>query len=175
MIDWNTIKYNDLKSIHFDSIDPENSVNRSGASYERVSVSYRATPGEIPKLGHDDEANIRELRKKILKYMNKKFENNTNVFLKASNECGMTESQIRKVISGERRPTIEFISFMSVGMQLSIEEAIELFDFIGHTPFHKNNLFDSITFIALRDRDSIHVYLDQLREAGIKLHALGRK
>ncbi len=174
MIDWNSIKYDDLKSMHFDSIDPEDSVSRR-ASYERVSVSYRATPEKLAGWAHDEEANIRELRKNILKYMNKKFENNSNVFLKASNECGMTESQIRKVINGERRPTIEFISFMCVGMQLSIEETTELFDLIGHTPFHKNNIFDSITFIALRDRDSIHVYLDQLREAGIKLHALGRK
>ena len=170
MINWNKIKYEDLKSMHFDSIDPEDSGIKSGSLYENVGA-FRATPGQIGEIVDSEKQNILDLRKKILNYMHEKIKNAANIYEKASTDCALSESLIRKVINGQRKPTIEFVSFVSVGLGLTIEQATELFDLIGHTPFNKNNLFDSITYIALRDRDDIYVYIEQLKDAGIKTHA----
>lgn len=170
MIDWNLATYNDLKSIHFESIDPEDSNFNSGFSHKNVGA-FRATQGQLKVLKDTGDQNTLQLRKKIQEYMHIKIKDTTNIFAKMQTMCAISDSLIRKVINGQRKPTIEFISFVSVGLGLTIEESTELFDLIGHTPFNKNNLFDSITYIALRDRDDIHIYDKQLKEAGIKTHA----
>lgn len=171
MIDWSKITYDDLKLMKFESVDPEDAGLNRG-SFHEITVAFRATPGQINGLVETEEQNLLQLRSKILKYLRAKNQDEANIYQKASSDCAITESQIRKVINGQRKPTIEFISLISVGLGLTIDQATELFDLIGHTPFNKNNLFDSITYIALRDRDSIYTYIQQLKEAGIKLHSL---
>lgn len=171
MIDWSIITYDDLKSMKFESVDPEEACIKKSFSRENVGA-FRATPGQLEVLRNTEEQNLLELRKMIHKYLRDKNIDEANIYQKASSDCAITESQIRKVINGQRKPTIEFISLISVGLGLTIDQATELFDLIGHTPFNKNNLFDSITYIALRDRDSIYTYIQQLKEAGIKLHSL---
>ena len=170
MINWNIITYDDLKSMHFDSIDPEDSGIKRSSSYENAGA-FRATPGQLKVLVDTEDQNILKLRRMIQDYMHEMIKDADNIYLVASLRCAKSESLIRKVINGQRKPTIEFVSFVSVGLGLTIEQATELFDLIGHTPFNKNNLFDSITYIALRDRDDIDTYDKQLKDAGIKTHS----
>ncbi len=170
MIDWNIITYDDLKSMHFDSIDPEDSGFNRGSFHENAGA-FRATPGQLRGLVNTEEKNLLDLRKAIQEYMHTKIKDAANIFVAMQKKCAISESLIRKVINGQRKPTIEFVSFVCVGLGLTIEESTELFDLLGHTPFNKNNLFDSITYIALRDRDDIDTYDKQLKDAGIKTHS----
>jgi hypothetical protein len=105
MIDWNNTKYEDLKSMHFDSIDPEDSgINRS-SPYENVGA-FRATPGQIKVLQGTEDKNILDLRKKILNHMHEKIKNAANIYEKASTDCALSESLIRKVMDFFTRPRV---------------------------------------------------------------------
>lgn len=86
MINWNLIKYVDLKSMHFDSIDPEDSGIKRGSLYENVGA-FRATPGQIGEIVDSEKQNILDLRKKILNYMHENIKNENNIYVKASINC----------------------------------------------------------------------------------------
>ena len=105
MINWNLIKYVDLKSMQFESVDPEDSGSKSGLPYEKTGA-FRATPEQIGEIVDSEKQNILDLRKKILNYMHEKIKNAANIYEKASTDCALSESLIRNVMDFFTRPRV---------------------------------------------------------------------
>jgi len=171
MIDLKTMSRDELLSINFESIDAH-----IADSYYAVMAGYgpagkaRMSSSEIFGLAKNYEENINLLIKKIQQICFEKLKGETDNFpLAIGMRCGISESTVRKIFKGTRSISAEFVAFICVGFHLSEDDAKALFDLLGYSLFIGKNLFDTLTFVAIRDKDDIEDYISDLKKAGVNL------
>ena len=77
--------------------------------------------------------------------------------------CQLSESTIKKSCNGTIRTTRLFLYKLTVGLQMDIDEANELFALCGgelNLAFHE----DYVCYKALKDKDDIMHFIDQFNE-----------
>lgn len=96
MIDWNKITYDDLKSMQFESVDPEDAGFNRGSLHENTGA-FRATPGQITAFGNTEEQNLLNIRKMIQEYIHAKIRDADNIYLVGvfDNSSGQASSMQR--------------------------------------------------------------------------------
>lgn len=153
--DWNVVSKDEIRNLGDVPFYPEES-----------DVEYRISPIEKRKLYNVYE-NYSTLIKKMSDYCQtkcKEARSPYNPLLYAATECDFSESYMRKMIKQEKRVTRKALGQFCVGLGLSIKESEELFALTGKNLVFGYTYFDSITMCAIRDRDNIEDYLNELEE-----------
>ena len=87
----------------------------------------------------------------------------SNAILYVSIRCNLSESTIRKVINGSRNATKDFVGRICVGLGLSMSDTEDLFEQLGQPLDFNSCYFDAVTMTAIKDRDSIDDYCEDLK------------
>lgn len=77
--------------------------------------------------------------------------------------CNISMSTYKQYVSGKGEPTRAFLCKLCVGLQLSIEEANQLLC-LHSGELNLTNDADCVTYYALKTRDSIEEYEDELKK-----------
>jgi len=75
--------------------------------------------------------------------------------------CRIPIDTTKKAINGKYKMTRNFLAKFTVGLQLSLEEANNLFRLEGGK-LNLTNAFDYIVYHALRDHDDIHSFIQEV-------------
>jgi len=106
---------------------------------------------ELPKAGNDKYKIDESFLDKLFKYLNKSKKTNVEVYKKG----GISKQVFSKIISGKiEKPTQETIYCLIIGMELNIDDALDLLNSCGFT-FSKSSRRDQIvkTFIENEEYD----------------------
>lgn len=94
--------------------------------------------------------------------------NTSDYHVAVGTRCGISADLARKIISpqskrGHKALTPITLGCLCVGLKLSQEECVYLFEEYGMPLVFGKSLFVSITMCAIRDRDSIEDYIAELK------------
>ena len=144
--------------------------------WEEVSdkVSMRVTDSDIKRFKDNEIALQKKLRDKKLG-VDCESKSKGYTYEQLAEECQVSASSIKNMISGRQKITREFIYRMAVGLKMSISEANEYFALCGGV-LNEDCLIDYICIKALKDHDSIGLFCEQAKKfAEMKLERKERK
>lgn len=130
---------------------------------EKVEVYSRLSSEERGKMESSINKHNTDVQKKIADICFKYAKNTNNMPLHIGMKCNLSESIVRQVLNGKKKITMEFLGRLCVGLKLSVEESKELFEVYGIPLNFDRSYFDAITICAIRDKDDIEDYEDELK------------
>lgn len=120
---------------------------------------YSVTPEEMKRYA-ENKSNLQLLIFKKKKENDAKFGlKSTAGYDKIEELCLISITSLKKTMNGTDRATRTFLYKFSVGLQMSLDEANELFELCGGS-LRKEDPADYICMCALRDRDSIYKFCE---------------
>lgn len=123
-------------------------------------ASYHVTAEEMKRFKINAQLNNR-VYDKITAYTK---ENNIKPKYEGLEErCQLTASALKKSCAGKIKITRNFLYKLTVGLKMSLDEANELFAICGG-PLNEHSPEDYVCINALRDKDDIYHFIDQLNE-----------
>lgn len=127
---------------------------------EQFPYSYRIS---ITDQKHIDDinGNIRKLRSRLQGIFYDRTKDADDPYSYLDAKCGIGESLFRKVLNGTRKITRPMLARFIVGLKLDGGQADELFELSG-TPLNPDNALDLIIINAIRDRDEIDDFVDEV-------------
>ena len=133
---------------------------------ESEKASYMLTPAELAGMPESPGKQIERLRIRLSDYFAEKFDCN---YSKLQCECDLNPETFRKVLSfrNGRNVTYPFLAKFCVGARLTVEEAEELFLWMGHQLTEKN-MSDYIIMCVLDKHDDIMEYDADMRAQGLR-------
>lgn len=168
MWNWESVNKETLHSISFERIDPEESSDQKQAL-------FRLTPEKLGRIKEVENTNRKKLGFKIQELIIRNGRDASNMFSYVGTKCALSESAVRNAVNGNRTVTLEFLAFLCVGLKVPMEEAEELFNLLGHPLTFGVNYFESVTMCAIRDRDEMEDYLEDLKYGGVTLRGNAAK
>lgn len=168
MWNWESANKDTLHTIAFERIDPEE-------TEVQQQERFRLAPNVLEAVKEKESANRKLLYRKIQELIIRSTRDASNMFSYVGTKCALSESAVRSAVNGKRPITQEFLAFLCVGLKVSIEEAEEMFDLFGHPLTFGFNYFESVTMCAIRDRDEMEAYLEDLKKGGVKLRGIAAK
>ncbi len=132
------------------------------AEKERKQASYSVTPEEMQRFKVNNKLPSLISTKKM------KNDEKHGVSLTAGyglieELCLINESTFKKTIKGTIRATRTFLYKFTIGLQMSIDEANELFNLCGG-PLRETDPADYICVNYLKTKDDIHKFCEQYKE-----------
>lgn len=123
-----------------------------------IMAKFSVTSREMDRFG-DPTIRKSKLRARLQDIFTDKARNS---YAELEDSCEITESLFRKLLNGSRVIHKNVLARFIVGLKLDRALADELFYLLGE-PLDDNEVFDHITICAIRDKDDIHHYLDELK------------
>lgn len=123
-------------------------------------ASYHVTADEMRRFAVNAELN-NKVYNKINEYAKK--HNIKPKYEGIEDRCQLSASTLKKSCAGTIRITRLFLYKLTVGLQMDIDEANELFTLCGG-PLNEHSPEDYICINALRDKDDIIHFIDQFNE-----------
>ena len=146
-----------IMSIHWDGV------------YERplqtLDGSKRVKTGDIPNMPPSDAENNSELRIMLVNLFFEKADGDYHMLYR---KTYINDSTFRKCQKGTLRISRIVLTKFVVGLCIEPDTARELYRILGQPLDLKHNRFDYIVALALRDKDTIDQFDDELVRHGIK-------
>lgn len=157
----NKVEFQNMKFLSHGIIEesPKKELNR-------VPHSWRPINSNDPEL----RENIRDIMwAKAEEYRIKNDDNNISDYNIIEKCCRIPNDTMKKALNGRYKLTRNFLAKFTIGLKLDIEEANELFR--KHSgELNLTNDFDYIVYHALKSKDNIDFFLDEVYEyLGINL------
>ena len=150
MTDWSKYDRTEIKNMKcVYMVEPEPGLKKIAAN-------------EALRIGNQMDQRQKELLRKLRNVFHANAKNASNISVYVATRCDLSDSIVQKVLTGKRAVTAEFLGKICVGLSLSQEETKELFELFGQPLVYERSLFEAITICAVRDRDSIDSYVDEL-------------
>ncbi len=115
----------------------------------------------------DNKAELREKLRDIMYEKNEIYRSERNIntgdFPLVETRCAIPVDSMKKIISGRYKLSREVLAKFVVGMNLNIEEANNLFG-LHSFPLYERNAFDFIVIHALKTKDTVHEFMDEVYE-----------
>ena len=114
----------------------------------------RVTTAEVRGIPTDTEKSI-TLRKRLSTLYHEKAEGS---YIKLEVKTQIKQNTFQKWMNGSRNVSRKELAKFAVGLALDMEIVDELFRMIGHSLDYENNRFDFIVACAIRDKDDIEQF-----------------
>ena len=150
MNDWSSYDRNDIKNMNCDYM------------IEQESGLKRIPVNDAVHIGGEMDQRQKELLRKLRNVFHANAKDSSNIAVYVATKCELSDSIVQKVLTGKRAVTADFLGKICVGLSLSAEETDELFKLYGQPLDYNRSLFEAITICAVRDRDSIDSYVNEL-------------
>lgn len=128
----------------------------------REKSSMRVSAEEMCRFEQDTNTLRRKISGRKIQF-DKEFNNSHSSYEKFANACCLNASTVKKTIAGSIKITRTFLYRMAVGMHMTVEEANEYFSLCGGV-LREECVEDYICIHALKDGDSIELFLEQFEE-----------
>mgnify|MGYP001263670392 CR=1 FL=1 len=162
MSNWKDIDRKLISKITFESDDIKEVLYQIP---EENDGSFRISTGDIDNMPHrTPNENLRILRKMLAEL----FAKNLNESYPAlETRCDIKHDTFQKILRERNGRNIsrKMLARFVVGAKVDLDIAEEMFLCLGH-PLERRNRFDYILMCALRDRDDIDVFNDDLLKYG---------
>ena len=152
MTDWSMYDRNEIKNM------------KCAYMMEQESGLKKIAANEALRIGNQMDQQQKELLRKLRNVFHANAKNASNIAVYVAMRCDLSDSTVQKVLTGKRAVTSEFLGKICVGLALSPEETDELFKMYGQPLDYERSLFEAITICAVRDRDSIDSYVNELEQ-----------
>lgn len=138
----------------------------AAVSYKAYKIKEGIARGELNQ-------GIRRLRSRLADVFLDYANGQDNFYIPVATACGMDSSTIRKILLGDNSKGKKDISdvilgSICVGLGLNMNLSQELFELYGTPLEYGVNVFLSITYRAIEDKDDIECYINELNEYGVK-------
>jgi len=168
MWNWESVSKDTLRTIAFERTDPEE-------TEVQQQERFRLPDTQLGVLKEKDDTNRKLLSRKIQELVIRSSRDASNMFSYVGTKCALSETAVRNAVNGNRPITQECLAFLCVGLKVPMKEAEEMFNLFGHPLTFGVNYFESVTMCAIRDRDEMEEYLDDLKKGGVKLRGIAAK
>lgn len=130
--------------------------------YLEHNSKLRMTGQQRSQLAAGLAGNQSDILRKVRDYCQRYAKSASNVAFEVGMQCNLSESIVRKVFKAEKAMTADFLGHICVGLELSMEESEELFALFGRPLVFGKSYFESVTMVAIKDKDDIDAYEQDL-------------
>lgn len=156
-MDISKISKDNIKNIQFSSIDP---VEYPAA----LKVNYRISGKDLADLPPTDETKQAELRIRIIEIFEEKLSGQTT---KVEEYCDINRTLFSKYLHAKAPISKTSLVKFIIGLKLDYNEGLELLELNG-TPINEDCRFDYIAMSAIKDKDELEDFDNDLVKYGCK-------
>ena len=131
---------------------------------EKELILNKLPAGEGARISKQVDDRGKKLLLKLRDVFYKNGKDASNIAVYVAGKCAMSESTVLKVLNGNRAVTAEFLGRICVGLKLSETETKDLFELYGQPLKYGRSIFESVTICAVRDKDDIDSYVEELEQ-----------